>query len=183
MTFLQPILQSVLEMSAGAGATLQLVDRRFDYDSILSDAGAAAGVTTGINSELSRTALRVLLRSLDEDAGLSSLGTLLAKRKLTATVANRLRLEAALGRDDTGGAGLPREPVFIAGLPRTGTTLLHRLLAEHDEFRALRLGEVLEPFSRDERARDRRAAEIVRAIGWLSPAAFTARSWPSWRRW
>jgi hypothetical protein len=171
MTFLQPFLQSVLEMSAGTGATLRLVDRRFDYDSILSDASAVAGARPEFSSKLSESALRVLLRSLDEDAGLSSLGTLMAKRKLTATVANRLRLEAALGR---GNAVLPREPVFIAGLPRTGTTLLQRLLAEHDEFRALRLGEVLEPFSRDKRARDRRAAEVVRAIGWLSPAALAA---------
>lgn len=174
MTFLQPILRSVLEMSAGAGATLRLVDRGFDYDSILSDASAIAGVGPKFRSELSGTALRVLLNSLNEDAGLSSLGVLLAKRKLTATVANRLRLEAALERDEAAGAGPPRAPVFIAGLPRTGTTLLHRLLAEHDEFRTLRLGEVLEPFSGNEKARDRRAAEIVRAIGWLSPAAMAA---------
>jgi hypothetical protein len=173
MPILQSILQSVLEASAGAGARLQLVDRRLDYDSILLDASAIAGSRPEFSSELTTTALRVLLRSLSEEAGLSSLGAALARRKLTSTVATRLRLEEAL--DKHGDAIQPaRAPVFIAGLPRTGTTLLHRLLGEHEAFRTLRLGEVLEPFATDARVGERRAAEIVRAIELLAPAAMRA---------
>jgi hypothetical protein len=174
MHILQPLLQDILEVTAGAGAALRLVDRLFDYDRMLSAASDIAGVSPEFGSELTATALRVLLRSLDEQAALSSLGAIMAKRKLTGTLANRLRLEATL-RDNAGESKrLPREPVFIAGLPRTGTTLLHRLLAEHDAFRTLRLGEVLVPFAEDDREQERRAAEVVRAIGWLSPAAMEA---------
>jgi hypothetical protein len=171
---MQPIMQSLLEASAGAGARLRLIDCRFDYDSILADAREIAGVKAEFGSELTTTALRILLRSLDEEAGLSSLGAALARRKLTSTVANRLRLEETLRGSGDKVVQLAQEPVFIAGLPRTGTTLLHRLLAEHDAFRTLRLGEVLEPFATDSRVGERRAAEIVRAIGLLAPGAMRA---------
>jgi hypothetical protein len=174
MPILQSILHSVLEVSAGAGARLRLVDRRFDYERILAEASEMAGTTPTFHSTLTETALRVLLRSLDEEASLSALGALLAKRKLTSTVANRLRLEALLAENGIGAPRTLREPVFIAGLPRTGTTLLHRLLAEHDEFRTLRLAEVLEPFATDSLVAERRAAEVVRAIAVLAPAAMEA---------
>ena len=174
MPILQSILHSVLEVSAGAGARLRLVDRRFDYERILAEASELAGTTPTFHSKLTETALRVLLRSLDEEASLSALGALLAKRKLTSTVANRLRLEALLAENGIGVPRTLREPVFIAGLPRTGTTLLHRLLAEHDEFRTLRLAEVLEPFATDSLVAERRAAEVVRAIAVLAPAAMEA---------
>jgi hypothetical protein len=174
MPILQSILHSVLEVSAGVGARLRLVDRRFDYDRIVAEAGEIAGVTPTFRSELTETALRVLLRSLDEEAGLSALGATLTKRKLTSTVANRLRLEVRIAESGNAIQRALREPVFIAGLPRTGTTLLHRLLAEHDELRTLRLGEVLEPFATDSLVAERRAAEVVRAIALLAPAAMEA---------
>jgi hypothetical protein len=174
MPILQSILHSVLEVSVGAGARLGLVDRRFDYDRILAAASEIAGTTPTFRSELTETALRVLLQSLDEEAGLSALGAALAKRKLTSTVANRLRLEAVLAESGNDIPRTLREPVFIAGLPRTGTTLLHRLLAEHDGFRTLRLAEVLEPFSADSHMAERRADEIVHAIALLAPAAMEA---------
>ena len=174
MPVLQPILHNVLEVSAAAGAGLGLLDGRFDYDSILSAASDIAGVEPAFCSELTENALRVLLQSLDEEAGLSALGATLVKRKLASTVANRLRLEALLEDNGNDVPRLPREPVFIAGLPRTGTTLLHRLLAEHDQFRTLRLGEVLEPFAANSHNAERRAAEVVRAIEWLAPVAMRA---------
>src|SRR6185295_13554250 len=42
-------------------------------------------------------------------------------------------------------------PIFILGFPRTGTTLLHHLLAADSRNRAVRLWEMREPFAPDDR--------------------------------
>jgi hypothetical protein len=73
--------------------------------------------------------LRVLLSSLVDEARLSELGLVLTRRRLTALLADRLRLRQ-LHREHP---EVLDEEVTVAaeicGLPRTGSTLLHRLLA------------------------------------------------------
>src|SRR5262249_6825428 len=68
-----------------------------------------------------------------------------------------------------------RRPLFIAGLPRSGTTLLHRLMCEDPKGRPLLLWESLEP-SPPPRAETRRsdpriarARRVVRILDALSP--------------
>jgi len=174
MHTLQSITRGICELSAAAATKMNLVGRGIGYQRMLDVAAGIADVQPGFASSLTDTALRTLVQSLDEEAGLSSLGALFARHKLATTIANRLRLEAAFRRGDGRIERALREPVFIAGLPRTGTTLLHRLLAEHDELRTLRLAEVLEPFGDDHGGRERRAADVVRAIGLFAPGALEA---------
>ncbi|MFC4855416.1 sulfotransferase family protein [Actinophytocola glycyrrhizae] len=73
--------------------------------------------------------LSVLVRALNEEARLSEAGLVLTRRRLTALLADRLRLRR-LHRDHP---EVRDEEVTVAaeicGLPRTGSTLLHRLLA------------------------------------------------------
>jgi hypothetical protein len=73
--------------------------------------------------------LRVLVTALAAEARLSELGLALTRRRLTALLADRLRLRQLqhdhpeiLAEDVTVAAE-------ICGLPRTGSTLMHRLLA------------------------------------------------------
>ncbi|GAB3491080.1 sulfotransferase family protein [Amycolatopsis cihanbeyliensis] len=73
--------------------------------------------------------LGVLVAALNEQARLSELGHELTRRRLIALLADRLRLRA-LQREHP--EILDVEPVVaavICGLPRTGSTLLHRLLS------------------------------------------------------
>jgi hypothetical protein len=73
--------------------------------------------------------LRVLVDSLNTEARLSELGFQLTRRRLAALIADRLRLRE-LQRTNP---AILDEHVTVAaeicGLPRTGSTLLHRLLA------------------------------------------------------
>jgi hypothetical protein len=65
-----------------------------------------------------------------------------------------------------------REPLFIVGLPRSGTTLLHTLLAADPEHRAPLTWEVMTPSppSRDnEKRRIQRATQSCNCLNWLAP--------------
>jgi hypothetical protein len=65
-----------------------------------------------------------------------------------------------------------REPLFIVGLPRSGTTLLHTLLAADPEYRAPLTWEVMTPSppTRDnEKRRIQRATQSCNCLNWLAP--------------
>ncbi|MDI6097375.1 sulfotransferase [Actinoplanes sp. NEAU-A12] len=72
--------------------------------------------------------LAVLLRSYAEEAALTPAGSKRTRGLLRGALASRLIAEAAWRQfPEHAAARLPR-PVFVTGLPRTGTTALHRLL-------------------------------------------------------
>lgn len=90
-------------------------------------------------------ALSVLTNSLDLQAGLHVLGRFLMRGHLLGILENRLRL-AALWREQPYVLSVPVEkPVFITGMPRSGSTFLHELLSHDPENRSPRVWEVMFP--------------------------------------
>ncbi|OLT33919.1 hypothetical protein BJF79_34090 [Actinomadura sp. CNU-125] len=97
-------------------------------------------------------ALDVLLRSLDSEAGLNDVGRATMRRRILGVLETRLRAQQALDRNP-GHRDVPIErPMFVTGLPRTGTTALHRLLAADPRHQALELwlGDAPQPRPRRE---------------------------------
>jgi len=99
-----------------------------DVDGLLGAAREKTGLTD-FGDEWFVEPLRVLVAALVTEARLSELGLALTQRRLTALLADRLRLRqlqsshpSILDEDVTVAAE-------ICGLPRTGSTLMHRLLA------------------------------------------------------
>ena len=89
--------------------------------------------------------LRVLVQSLEEEAELTPLGRLFMKVNLRHFLANRLWVRQYVKQHPQAlQEPLPR-PLFVVGLPRTGTTLLYNLLCQDDSRRPLRLWEALQP--------------------------------------
>ncbi|MBK7168738.1 MAG: sulfotransferase [Gammaproteobacteria bacterium] len=74
---------------------------------------------------------RVLTRALDEEAELSLLGRLMTRSDLLVFLQNRLRIEESYRLHPEIEDEQIHEPVFIVGLPRSGTSILFELLA-HD---------------------------------------------------
>ena len=95
---------------------------------------------------------RVLNDSYVEDAQLSVTGRWMTRKAQLQRLINRLRIQ----RDFTLHPDLARvvlpPALFITGLPRTGTTLLHRLLAQDPEIRTLRAWELMIPSPPPDRA-------------------------------
>lgn len=77
-----------------------------------------------------RDGLEVLLESYPREARLTPWGTKVVRASLRGALVARLLSEAGW-KQHPGYAGVPIErPIFVTGLPRTGTTALHRLLTE-----------------------------------------------------
>jgi hypothetical protein len=91
-------------------------------------------------------ALAALTSSLREEASLSPFGRLAARWDLKRMLSTLLILADA-EREDPAILRRPlAAPIFIAGLPRSGTTFLHGLLAEDPANRAPRVWEALYPY-------------------------------------
>jgi hypothetical protein len=115
-----------------------------------------------------RAGLERLVESLEGDANLHTTGRLHMRGLLVELLITRLRLSKIQARTPTTSA--PRlPPIFVCGLPRSGTTFLHRMLAERSDARPLPLWELREPIpgpGRDRRlehgrARDQRLAALL----------------------
>jgi hypothetical protein len=82
-----------------------------------------------------RPALRTLLDSYEREADLTPFGRITVQQDLIRLLWNRLRIQDDLKRSPEILRETIRRPLIIAGYPRTGTTLLHNLLAEDPQAR------------------------------------------------
>ncbi len=86
-----------------------------------------------------RDGLAVLLESYASDEDLTPLGSKMSRVFLRGALVARLLSEAAWRRyPEHAAVGIDR-PVFVTGLPRTGTTALHRLLTADPAHQGLEL--------------------------------------------
>jgi hypothetical protein len=99
-----------------------------------------------------REPLRRLLASLDSEAALTPFGRVIARRDLGRLLENRLRMHDTFKRHPEMGEAEIRRPLFVVGLPRTGTSILHELLAQDPASRVPMTWEVMDPWPPPERA-------------------------------
>ena len=99
-----------------------------------------------------REPLRVLLDSLETEAELSMLGRVIARTDVVRLLVNRLYMADAQRRHPEIAAAPIERPLFIVGLPRTGTTILHELMAQDPANRVPMTWEVMHVHPPPERA-------------------------------
>ncbi len=93
----------------------------------------------GVDDDNYREALGVLLDSYRRDAGLTALGSKMNRFFLRGALVARLFSESAWKQyPQHVGVGI-EQPIFVTGLPRTGTTILHRLLGADPVHQGLHL--------------------------------------------
>jgi hypothetical protein len=94
-------------------------------------------------------ALSILVNSMEAEANLHPLGRFLMRIHLRDLLETRLRLTAAWSEQaEALQRSVIERPVFITGMPRSGSTFLHELLAEDPGNRAPRVWEVMFPVPR-----------------------------------
>jgi hypothetical protein len=96
--------------------------------------------------------LAVLLESFERDAGLTELGEKAARALLRGALVARLLSEAGFAANPSYASGGISRPIFVTGLPRTGTTFLHRLLVADPAHQGLELWLAEAPQPRPARA-------------------------------
>lgn len=89
--------------------------------------------------------MRTLLDALEAEAALEPMGQFAASARLITALNRRRRLAELLELRPEVRDQPIEAPIFVLGFPRTGTTLLHNLLAADARNRAVRLWEMREP--------------------------------------
>ncbi|MGL4565962.1 MAG: sulfotransferase, partial [Halioglobus sp.] len=92
-----------------------------------------------------REPLQRLVAALNSEAGLNDFGRIRAQMTINAGLTTRLQIVDYLNRHPEVGSERIVKPVFIVGLPRTGTTALHHMLNQDSGNRTLRLWEAQNP--------------------------------------
>ncbi|MCC6767150.1 MAG: sulfotransferase [Deltaproteobacteria bacterium] len=139
---------------------------------------AAARRKTGLDdlgNDDFREPLALLIRSLETEADLHPFGRSRARQLIMSGLVNRLRLESDWKRWPEILDERLERPLFILGLPRTGTTLLFNLLACDGRHRWLSFWEAHTPSpppdraTRDNDPRRRTARRHLRVLDHLLP--------------
>lgn len=92
--------------------------------------------------------LTVLVASIEREANLHRVGRFLIRNYLCQLLESRLLLEQLWKAARPVGNGTIDSPIFITGIPRSGSSFLHDLLASDGANRALLAWEILEPLGR-----------------------------------
>jgi len=117
-----------------------------------------------------REPLAILLSSFETDAELNLVGRITVHSEILRMLCNRLRMVEDCKRHPGIADEQIRRPLFITGLPRSGTTFLHALLAQDPRCRAPQIWEVMHPSPPPERGtydRDPRIDQTQRQLRWL----------------
>lgn len=120
--------------------------------------------------DLFREPLRILLDSFERDADLNLVGRICVRSEITRMLCNRLYMAADRARNPEINEEKIQRPLFITGLPRSGSTFLHTLLAQDPRCRTPRTWEVMHPSPPPERRTydsDPRIGQTERQLKWI----------------
>jgi hypothetical protein len=165
---------AVSALNAGGRALrrLGMAPPTLDLDSLRRAARRRAGYSDFGAWDLEEP-LERLLRSYHDEAELTTLGRITVRELLVSLLDNLLRMEAERAANPAVERQRIVAPVFIVGLPRTGTTHLHGLISQDPANRAPLTWEVMYPAaSVGARAEiDRVRARTATRLGWANRLA------------
>lgn len=119
---------------------------------ILSEASSRAGGISDFGNAQFIDSLELLVQSLNTEAQLNEMGELIASERLLQHAVNRLNyINDRKNNPEIANEKIVK-PVFIVGMPRTGTTIFHDILAQDSRNRAPQTWEVTFPSPPPERA-------------------------------
>jgi hypothetical protein len=116
-----------------------------DVDSLLAEAMANTGLADFGPEDVWREGLGVLTKSLDSEAKLTLLGRILCRADIVNALEVRLQIEETYRQLPAIRDERVDGPLFIVGLPRSGTSILHELLSQDPAHRVPLSWEALHP--------------------------------------
>ena len=138
----------------------------FNAEALLKEALAGAPATT-LGGEFGPSqfmeGLVILLSALESEANLSLFGRVAVRYDTLRCLRNLIRLSREETRDPTIMATPIRRPLIVTGLPRSGTTFLHRLLDCDPRTRSPSVWQTMAPYP-PEQGPDRRIEKTERDL-------------------
>ena len=147
------------------------VSRRLTPDELIETAQRRAGLDDFGDGDL-REPLARLLESCWRDARLNVIGNIALRSDVLRLLRNRLLLQRDRSLHPEIAQHEIRSPLFVLGLPRTGTTFLHTLLSADPKNRAPLTWEVMEPSpptDAEKHRRIRRTSQSLTCLEWMAP--------------
>jgi Sulfotransferase family len=169
-----PVYNSVLKIADSVADAVGLLSRPLDADALLALAQRRSGLRDFGDMSFVEP-LRRLMASCDDEASLSLVGRMATRWDVLRFLTNLLQFRDAERRDPAILNQPIEQPIFITGLPRTGTTFLHRLLMEDPDNRAPRVWQTIYPYPLGKWVRGRpdvrplRVARQLRTFEKLAP--------------
>lgn len=114
-------------------------------DELLESASAETNLSDFGDANF-REGLEILIHSYNEEANLHDVGAQSIRGALLNSLTNRLKIVASDKENDVSKIDVPK-PVFVIGLFRVGSTLLHQLLDLHPDLHGPKLWELYFPVS------------------------------------
>lgn len=157
------IQSAVLKLADAAADVTGLLRRPLAFDDLVGAARRGAGLDDFGDAAFAAP-MRRFLEACVAEADLGLIGRLATRWDAVRFLSNLLELRAAESRmPDIRGEPVER-PIFITGVPRSGTTFLHRMMMADPANRAPLVYETIQPYPPANGARDRRAAQVARQL-------------------
>ena len=163
-------MTKALHLSDAVADRLGLLDRPLDPDGLISLAQRQTGLRDFGDISFVGPLTR-LLDSCSAESALSMVGRSATRWDILRFLTNLLQIQAALNHDPHIATTPIRQPIFITGLPRSGTTFLHRLMLMDGENRAPAVWETIypSPAAGSPSKRITRVARQLKTFEWLAP--------------
>ncbi len=134
----------------------------FDADELEEGARAATGLDD-FGSPYYREGLERIVEALNTEAELNDMGRVIQHATISNALIQRLKIEDTYAAHPEIDDQVVGGPVFVIGLPRTGTTALSQLVAADPQFRSLRMWESQAPTPPPEAATQHSDPRIAQA--------------------
>ena len=161
---------SAIRLADQVFGRLGLLDKPIDPDQLIEIARRRTGLTDFGDTSFTSPMIR-LLDSLAAESSLGLLGRSATRWDMVRFLSNLLHVQDGFSRSPQMMQEPIDKPIFITGLPRSGTTFLHRLMMTDPQNRAPLVWETIYPSPAAGPA-DKRIAKVakqLKAFEWIAP--------------
>jgi Sulfotransferase family len=164
------ITTTVLSLADSVGGYLGLLDRPLDANPLIRLARRRTGLSNFGDTPFIGPLTR-LLEACSAESSLTIVGRQATKWDIVRFLSNLLTVQNALVQSPRMSSEPISQPIFITGLPRSGTTFLHRLMLIDPANRAPAVWETISPspLSGTREQRVARVSRQLKAFEWIAP--------------
>jgi hypothetical protein len=177
-TFDRPYRPTAIAIANRVGRILGIGRGPILVDRVLTEAQRKVGMSD-FGDEAFLEPLEILVDSINREAALNPVGRMIIRGRIVGILINKLVAQDAI-KQHPEILDVPVDaPIVVAGLARTGTTMLHRLIAQDPAIRSLASWEAINPAPHTThepgQGKDPRFAQAARAakgLKYMSPGFF-----------